>query len=221
MTPSYCIQDIQDALQPLDLPNKEFLADFLVALITCQKARLTKIANAMPGEAKPESNLQRIRRFLDHPHVNLAPALVALLPKDPPWTIAIDRTNWKIGERDVNLLTLAVVVGKIAIPLLWQDLEHPGNSDTPQRIALMQEFLTLFGSQAVQLIIGDREFIGEDWLAWLDQQGLPFLVRLRKDDPLVHPNLGKGPAMQHFKRACRGKKRAWWAAPQKLYHRPH
>ena len=57
--------------------------------------------------------------------------------------------------------------------------------------------------------MGDREFIGADWLSWLDQAGIAFLVRLRKDDPLVHPKKGLGPAFAHFKRSCPGKERTW------------
>jgi hypothetical protein len=107
--------------------------------------------------------------------------------------LAIDRTNWQRGETDVNLLTLAVVVGKTAVALFWCDLAHPGNSDTAPRIALIQEFLTLFGSPCIRLITADREFIGADWRVppgcWLHQQNLPFLIRIRKDDLLrsAHP----------------------------------
>src|SRR5262249_16787875 len=145
-----------------------------------------KIANAMPGEARPESQAMRLRRYLDLPQLRLAFArtLTALLPLPAPWVLALDRTNWERGETEVNLLTLAVVVGKTAVPLLWCDLAHPGNSDTVQRIALLKEFLALFGSHCIRLITADREFVGADWLAWLQGQNLPFLIRIRKDDLL-------------------------------------
>ena len=134
MTSSYCIQEIEAVLANLPLPNPRFLAAFLVGLLTCQKARFAKIANAMPGNAKPESQEMRLRRYLDHPDVNFAPALAALLPKPAPWVVVLDRTNWQRGETDINLLTVAVLVGKTAVPLLWCELSHPGNSDTAQRM---------------------------------------------------------------------------------------
>lgn len=161
MTPAYCIQQIEATLAPLPLPNPKFLSAFLVGLLTSQKARFAKIANAMPGSAKPDSQEMRLRRYLDHPQLSraaFARALAALLPKSAPWVLALDRTNWERGERDVNLLSLAVVVGKTAVPLLWCDLAHPGNSDTRQRIALIKEFLTLFGRPCIPLITADREF---------------------------------------------------------------
>lgn len=218
MIPPYSIQEIEAVLTPLPLPNPKFLAAFLVGLLTCQKARFAKIAQSMPGEAKPESQEMRLRRYLDHPHVNFAPALAALLPQRAPWILALDRTNWEHGETDINLLTLAVVVGKTAVPLLWCNLAHPGNSDTPQRIALMQQFLALFGRHSIIHITADREFVGEDWLAWLQQQGLTFLIRIRKNDLLAHPDGTYQEAFRFFaSRAdtCRNKRQAWelWGTP--------
>lgn len=221
MTPPYCIQQIEAALTPLPLPNPKFLAAFLVGLLTCQKARFAKIANAMPGSARPESQEMRLRRYLDHPCLSraaVARTLAALLPRRAPWVLALDRTNWERGERDVNLLSLAVVVGKTAVPLLWCDLSRPGNSDTTERILLLEEFVTLFGRDSIRLITADREFIGADWLAWLHQQRLPFLIRIRKDDLLTHADGTCQEALGFFTRradACRNKKQPWdlWGTP--------
>jgi hypothetical protein len=223
MTPLYCIQEVQAVLAALPLPNPHFLAAFLIGILTCQKARFAKIAQAMPGEAKPSSQLMRLRRYLDHPRLLdlMFQTLLALLPVDPPFVLTLDRTNWKIGKRDVNLLVLAVIVGKTAVPVLWQDLAHPGNSDTKHRIRLMERFLALLGKQAsnkIRLITADREFVGGDWLKWLHQQKLPFLIRIRKDDFLTHSDGTYQEAYLYFAlRAdgCRNKKSVWslWGTP--------
>ena len=202
MTLPYSIQELQEQLRPLPLPNAKFLADFLVALITCQKVALKKIANAMPGQAKLASQEQRIRRYLDRPRLCFAPALAALVPVPTPWTLALDRTNWKRGQTDINFLVLAVIVGNTAVPLLWCVLEHPGNSDTAERIALIEQFLALFGRKRLRLITADREFIGQDWLAWLRQQQLPFCLRIRCSDLLRHRDGTIAPAHAFFSRAC-------------------
>jgi hypothetical protein len=212
MTPPYCIQEIETVLAALPLPNPRFLAAFLVGLLTCQQARFAKIAQSMPGNAKPTSQEMRLRRYLDNPDLNFAPALVALLPQPAPWILAIDRTNWQRVEMDINLLTLAVIVGKTAVPLLWCELSHPGNSDTTQRIALLKRFLTLFGSHCIQWITADHEFVGEDWLAWLHQQNLCFVIRIRKDDLLTHSDGTCLEAWRYFQNradGCRNKKQAW------------
>ncbi len=206
MTLPYRIQEIQEQLTMLPLPNAKFLADFLVALVTCQKVALKKIANAMPGEAKPQSQEHRIRRYLDLPRLPFSPAIADLLPRRAPWILAIDRTNWKRGTADINFLVLAVIVGNTAVPLLWRVLEHPGNSDTAERIALVEEFLIRFGKHSVHLITADREFIGEDWLAWLAEQQLPFCLRIRYTDLLTHADGTCAQAAAFFGRACRCRK---------------
>jgi hypothetical protein len=40
-----------------------------------------------------------------------------------PWRIDLDRTNWKIGIWDVNILMLAVVTRRFRIPLIWTVLD--------------------------------------------------------------------------------------------------
>lgn len=189
----------------------------------------------MPTDATPKSQQTRIRRYLDNPHLNFAPALLALLPIPAPWVLTLDRTNWKRGNSDINLLVLAVVVGKTAIPVLWVELSHPGNSDTPQRnsdtpqrIALIKEFLQLAGNDCIRLLTADREFsgiasgdsriIGGDWLAWLHEQRIPFLLRIRKNTLLTHADGTCQEAYQFFRlRAdgCRNKKASWdlWGTP--------
>lgn len=159
----------------------------------------------------------RLRRYLDQP-LSFAPALVALLPLPAPWIVAVDRTTWQRGEADVNLLTLAVIVGKTAVPLLWCDLAHPGNSDTAQRITLVEQFVTLFGKSCIRFITADREFVGADWLAWLDRNDLCFVIRIRKDDWLTHADGTTQAAFGYFEQradGCRNKKQAWllWRIP--------
>ena len=212
MTPPYSIQELQTALSALPLPNPAFLATFLVGLLTCQTARFGKIATSMPGDAQPKSQQMRLRRYLDRPGLDFSDAIATLLPEKAPWVLAIDRTNWKKGGRDVNLLVLAVIVGKTAVPLFWQDLSHPGNSDTPQRIALMEQFIARFGTQSIRFVTADREFIGEDWLAWLAQRDIAFVIRIRKTDILTHSDGTAAEAAWFFERradSCRNKKVPW------------
>ena len=59
--------------------------------------------------------------------------------------LTLDRTNWKWGKRDINILMLAIVYRGIAIPIVWTLLNKRGNSDTKERIALIQRFISIFG----------------------------------------------------------------------------
>lgn len=57
-------------------------------------------------------SLRRIQRFISE--YVLSTDLIArftfwLLPREPPYRLAIDRTYWKFGSKDINILVLAIV----------------------------------------------------------------------------------------------------------------
>lgn len=39
--------------------------------------------------------------------------------------LALDRTNWKVGATDINILMLAIVTRRFHVPLMWTLLPHP------------------------------------------------------------------------------------------------
>jgi hypothetical protein len=69
----------------------------------------------------------------------------------------------------------------IAIPIDWVLLHKKGNSNTRERIALMKRFIKQFGSENIIRVLVDREFIGCDWLTWLQSQDIDFGIRIKKD----------------------------------------
>lgn len=70
----------------------------------------------------------------------------------------------------------------MAIPLKWKILENKrGNSSQTQRIELMEKFLKCFSLDFAVKLVADREFVGKDWLAWLDQNGIHYVIRIRKN----------------------------------------
>ena len=168
------------------LPNGNFLAAFLVALIGVSRVTLYQIALAFPTKARAASNLKRIQRFLEDFRVTpeaFAQAIAVLLPVQRPWILSVDRTEWKLGTFHFNLLVLAVVYQKMAFPLLWMPL-GPGPSDTKERIVLLSGFVRLFGAESIAFVTADREFIGREWLAWLREQAISFRLRIRTTDLL-------------------------------------
>jgi hypothetical protein len=163
------------------LPNSNFVACFLVALIGVCRVTLYQIANAFPTTAKTESNLKPIQRFLEDLPVTpeaFARAIAVLLPAPRPWTLALDRTEWKLGKIHLNLLVLAVVHKKMAFPLLWMAL-GPGPSDTAERLLLLSRFVALFGKHSIAFVTADRQFIGREWITWLKEQQISFRIRIR------------------------------------------
>ena len=57
--------------------------------------------------------------------------------------LTLDRTNWKWENEILISLMLAIVYRGIAIPILWTLLNKRGNSDTKERIALIQRFIAI------------------------------------------------------------------------------
>ena len=74
---------------------------------------------------------------------------------------------------------LAVATRRFRVPLMWTVLDKAGNSNTQERVALMQRYLALFGAESVRLLLADREFIGLKWLNFLNGKNIPFAIRVK------------------------------------------
>lgn len=176
-------QTLSDNL-PWNQARIKFVTRFLAALFSQRTVNLARLATAFSGYASEESNYKRLQRFLhsfEIPYAEVAQFVVKLLGAPSPYTLALDRTNWKIGQSEVNILLLSVVYRGIGFPLVWCVLPHAGNSDTNERITLLEIFLDLFGVESIQCLCGDREFVGKAWFTFLQTHRIPFQMRLKKD----------------------------------------
>lgn len=96
--------------------------------------------------------------------------------------LTFDRTNWQWGKKNINILVLAIAYKGIAIPVYWLLLNKKGNSSTRERIALMNRFITQFGSERIIQFLADREFVGEEWFKWLTSKQIDFAIRIKKNN---------------------------------------
>lgn len=161
-----------------------FLAKFLVALIRVRSVNLTEIASVFPGRAKVQSHYKRIQRFLRFFQISyetIALLLVSLIGVPRPWVLTLDRTNWQLGKTPLNVLMLGIVYKGVAIPLLWTILDKRGNSNTEERIGLVEEFVRLLGAESILYLCADREFIGKTWFEWLMKNRIDFRIRVREN----------------------------------------
>ena len=55
-----------------------------------------------------------------------------------------------------------------------------GNSNSCDRINLLEKVFKIIDKNRIGLIVADREFIGHKWLKWMKDQGLTFCVRVPK-----------------------------------------
>lgn len=168
-----------------------FVAQFILALIRVRTVNFAEIATAFCGDAKVDSNYRRIQRFFKDfslSRAQVAALVLRLLPLGEKWILCLDRTNWKFGAMNINILVLAVAYNGVAIPLLWILLDKRGNSHTLERIALLKHFLVEFGHKRIQCVTADREFIGTDWIKFLKRQRIRFRIRIRRNTLISNPS---------------------------------
>ena len=89
--------------------------------------------------------------------------------KDEKLTLILDRTNWQFGRSHVNILFLSVVWKGVSVPLFFKFIEDKsqGNSSYIDRIELTEKAIALFGRSRIAMLLGDREFVGKQWILWL------------------------------------------------------
>jgi hypothetical protein len=161
----------------------ETLVVIILGLVNGRTVNLSHIACQFGGAAKHASNYRRLQRFFQHVQLDndwVAMLMVRLLNLRRPWLLALDRTNWKVGRRDINILMLALVTRRFRIPLMWMLLDKGGSSHTDERITLLQRYLSVFGASSIQLLLADREFIGHHWFVFLNKNKIPFAIRIKK-----------------------------------------
>ena len=84
------------------------------------------------------------------------------------------------GKSNINIFMLGVVYKGIAIPLYWDMLDKRGNTNHLERAELIERFIKQFGKDNIEMILADREFVGELWFNWLQRITYPLPSVLRK-----------------------------------------
>ena len=183
------ISELRDILNESFKWNKTritFFALMLIALISTRTVNWSKLANAIASEADKKSRYRRIQRFFANFNIDFDMIAVFIFKlffiSGGKWYLTMDRTNWMWGEADINILTLAVVFKGIAIPVYWELLDNKGgNSNTKQRIYIVQKFIDRFGKDCIAGLLADREFIGNDWFQWLKKNRISFVIRIKNN----------------------------------------
>jgi len=74
-----------------------------------------------------------------------------------------------------------------AIKENWTVREKQDNSNSQERINLIERYILLFGSDSIECIVADREFVGERWLKYLNDNGLRYYIRIRNNFKVFIP----------------------------------
>lgn len=200
------LSDTLSAHIGLGKARMETLCLLVAGIVSTRTVNLSHIAAERPGLARVASTYRRLQRFFQYVQLGddwAAPLVVALVGSPAPWTLCLDRTNWKIGKRDINILMLAVTTRRFRVPLMWTVLDKAGSSNTADRIALMERYLALFKSTSIRMLLADREFEGQEWLGFLVARRIPFAIRL-KEDRIVELPCGKRLALRSLLKKVRG-----------------
>lgn len=177
-----------------NLARVKFFVLIISALCKVQTVGFEKLATAFDSSASTSSSLRRIQRFMANYLLDkdlLAKLIFNLMPNKPPYRLAMDRTNWKFGQQDINVLVIAVIYHGVAFPLLFKLLPKSGNSNTSERILLMQRYIRLFGLNTIDCLTADREFVGEKWVKYLNDNQIRYYIRIRENFWILKPHNGK------------------------------
>ncbi|WP_201301085.1 hypothetical protein [Sunxiuqinia indica] len=101
-----------------NMARVKFFVLFISALCKVRTVGFEKLASAFDSSANTSSSLRRIQRFMAAYLLDtelMARLIFRLLPHNPPFRLAMDRTNWKFGQSNINVLVLAVVYNGVAV----------------------------------------------------------------------------------------------------------
>ena len=169
-----------------------------VLMITCIiKARTVnvykcrdKVSDSLgkKHKAKASSDYMRLIRFFKMNFIaefigGIHHLLMNIAEMDSSYLI-MDRSNWKIGNKNVNILTTGGLLQGAFIPIHWLQLNKRGNSNIDERIKLLdylEELYQVFGKSVKGMtLLADREFLGVDWLKYLCSKKISFVIRMRE-----------------------------------------
>ena len=157
----------------MNLARIKVMSMMICALCKVQQVTYTKLAAAFDNEAAARSSLRRIHRFIAECVIDtdlIAKLILKLIPVSGPCDLAMDRTNWKFSDTNINILTLGIIYEGMAFPVVFKMMDKRGNSNTEERI---------------ELVKADKEFVGSEWLEYLNAMGIHYHIRIRENFKVV------------------------------------
>lgn len=165
----------------------DLMSKLILTLIIYSTVNLSRLSLGLNHNVKPSSNFKRLQRFFRQYRFDKG-ALVRFgwrVGDQGQWVaLAMDRTNWKFGKRNINILLLGISYRGVCIPLIWKMLDKRGNSNEQERIELVRELLGYLDKSQkdkIRFLLLDREFCGAEWFEFLKKQQIGILIRLRKN----------------------------------------
>jgi hypothetical protein len=180
---------LMETIRPLvEVSNIKQLTNWVwivVGICLAKSIALSQIALYIPGEAKAESRVTRIRRWLMNLRVDVwafyRPILEHILEgfRGIDITIILDGTQ-VFGNR-WTIFRLSLVHKGRAIPIVWKVIKGKGNTQVPKLEAmLLQAARCLRPLVKSVTFLADRGFQDCDWASLCLKMGWHFDIRLPK-----------------------------------------
>src|SRR6185312_16318555 len=155
------INELADSLNGYFNWNKARIHCFtklLFALFAVKTINLVELSSVFQSNAKQDSRYKRLQRFfrgfcIDFNQIATFVFRLFFL-QNSQWYLTIDRTHWQLGKAVINIFMLAVVYKGVAIPLYWSLFRKKGNTDTKERIDLIEKFISNFGIDKIAGLLG-------------------------------------------------------------------
>lgn len=178
------------------------------SLIKYGSVSLKSLSLETPSQGKEKAHVARVERLFalqEFDHEAMSSLVWKFLSPwaDPNVILALDRTNWIMGAKDINYFVGSIIVNSVSVPLVWDVLATKGNSNTDQRKALMDLALSIIPKDRLGMVLADREFVGEEWFSYLVQKDVPFTIRI-KANTLVQTQSGQSLAVSKLLEGKRG-----------------
>jgi len=141
----------------------KLISMIILAMYRTKTVNHMSLACAFDNTASPGSSMRRIQRFIANFYLSMklvSRFIFGILLEKENLILVMDRTNWKFGNTNINILMLGVCYKNMAIPLIFKMLYKHGNSDSAERIDLMSKFIEWFGREKIDCLLANREFIG-------------------------------------------------------------
>ena len=87
--------------------------------------------------------MRRIQRFFTSYVFDIdliSKILYNLITMEAKHGLTMDRTNWKIGETNINILVIGIIYEGLAFPVLFTMMPKFGNSNCNERIAITEKY---------------------------------------------------------------------------------
>jgi hypothetical protein len=196
----------------------ETYCELIFGIIKAKSVTIKELAKQVSSCGKIGAKIAKVERLFTKQAIDytaIGQIIIKLLGSHKKWCIAIDRTNWQFGKKNLNFLVASVIWGAISIPLVWILLDKKGNSSTKERIELIEQILKIMPASSIEMILADREFIGADWMEYLNyNKKIAFAIRAKVNEQMRHPNGGKMKFGKYFAGMGKGEMRV---AESKVY----